>query len=93
MIVLALVHILPVNYLGGIVVALFITGVFYTWANTWRQTRKLIKEDSAEQKILEDEEVEMEREYPTALVHSLEEEQREKEKAEINERTQVAAVP
>jgi hypothetical protein len=61
-IVLALEHILPLDYLGGIVVALFITGLFYAWLNAWRQTKKLIKEDNTEQADLERENTEEETE-------------------------------
>ena len=42
MIALALFKVLPVNYLGGIVIALFIGGLCYAWLNAWRQTDKLI---------------------------------------------------
>jgi len=49
MIVLALLNILPVNYLGGIIIALFIGGLFYAWLNAWRQTSKLVKVESHEE--------------------------------------------
>ena len=42
MIALALFRILPVNYLGGIFIILFIGGLFYSWLNAWRQTKKMI---------------------------------------------------
>ena len=42
MVVLALYRILPVNYLGEIVIVLFISGLIYAWLNAWRQTDKLI---------------------------------------------------
>jgi hypothetical protein len=68
MIILALEHVLPVNYLGGIVIALFIAGLFYAWLNAWRQTEKLIKGDSLHQSQLEKEEREEETDYPYVLV-------------------------
>lgn len=83
MIVLFLLKILPVDYLGGIVVMLFISGLLYAWLNAWRQTEKLVKADSAEQPTLEEEETEMEVEYPTNLAHSAEHEMREKKEKEI----------
>jgi hypothetical protein len=43
MIALALLNMLPVYYLGGIVVALFIVGLLYSWLNAWRQGRKPIR--------------------------------------------------
>ena len=43
MIALALLNILPLNYLGGIIIGLFIAGLLYTWANAWRQTKKIIE--------------------------------------------------
>jgi hypothetical protein len=46
MITLALVHVLPLNYLGGIVIGLFILGLIYSWLNAWRQTSKMIKAES-----------------------------------------------
>ena len=79
MITLALFNILPVNYLGGIVVGLFISGLFYSWFNSWRKTNKLIKDDMSEQSMLEKEEEEMETEYPSHIVHSIEYEQSERE--------------
>lgn len=43
MVALAVVHVLPADVLGGIVVGLFMLGVFYSWLNAWRQTSKLIR--------------------------------------------------
>lgn len=48
MIFLALENILPTNYLGGIVIALFIGGLCYAWLNAWRQTNKLLKVNDGE---------------------------------------------
>ncbi len=45
MISLALLHVLPLNYLGGIVVGLFITGLIYSWLNAWRQTDEMLKKE------------------------------------------------
>ena len=41
MIILALVNVLPVNYLGILVVGLFVSGLLYIFFNAWRQTVKL----------------------------------------------------
>jgi len=46
MIALALFNVLPLNYLGGIVIALFIGGLCYAWLNAWRQTDKIIDVES-----------------------------------------------
>ena len=46
MIALALLNVLPLNYLGGIVIAMFIAGLCYAWFNAWRQTDKLIEVES-----------------------------------------------
>ena len=70
MITLALFNILPLNYLGGIVVALFITGLLYSWLNAWRQTATMVKKDSIEQPELEREETELEAEYPIIFHHA-----------------------
>ena len=48
MIFLALENILPTNYLGGIVIALFIGGLCYAWLNAWRQTNKLLAVEGRE---------------------------------------------
>jgi len=48
MIALALFKVLPVNYLGGIVIALFIGGLCYAWLNAWRQTDKIMNVESRE---------------------------------------------
>ena len=53
MIVLALFRILPVNYLGEIVIVLFISGLCYSWLNTWRQTDKLIEKEETSKKVSE----------------------------------------
>jgi Na+/H+-translocating membrane pyrophosphatase len=57
MIALALLNILPLNYLGGIIIGLFIAGLLYTWANAWRQAKKIIEspvEDRADEKKQEE---------------------------------------
>lgn len=43
MILLALFNVLPVVFLGGIVIALFIGGLFYFWFRAWRETEQMIK--------------------------------------------------
>jgi predicted tellurium resistance membrane protein TerC len=43
MIGLALLRVLPVVFLGGIVIALFIGGLFYFWLDAWRETEKMIE--------------------------------------------------
>jgi Flp pilus assembly protein TadB len=48
MITLALLHVLPLNYLGGIVVGLFVTGLIYSWLNAWRQTDEMMKKESSQ---------------------------------------------
>lgn len=53
MIVLALLRILPVNYLGEIVIVLFISGLCYSWLNTWRQTDKLIEKEETSKNVEE----------------------------------------
>ena len=53
MIALALFNVLPINYLGGMVIALFIGGLWYAWLNAWRQTDKLIDGESHE-KVIEE---------------------------------------
>lgn len=45
LIILALFRILPVNYFGEIVIVLFISGLCYSWLNTWRQTDKIIEKE------------------------------------------------
>lgn len=47
LIILALFRILPVNYFGEIVIVLFISGLCYSWLNTWRQTDKIIEKEKA----------------------------------------------
>ena len=68
MIALALLNVIPVNYLGGIVIALFIGSLVFAWLNAWRQTEDLVKKDVASQPRLEKEEIELESEYPSVLV-------------------------
>ena len=51
MIVLTLFRVLPVNYLGEIVIALFISGLCYSWLNAWRQTDKMIQREETSKKI------------------------------------------
>lgn len=48
LIVLALLGILPTNYLGGFVIAGFIGGLFFAWLNAWRQGNKLDRNESLE---------------------------------------------
>jgi hypothetical protein len=43
MIGLALMRALPVVFLGGIVIALFIGGLFYFWLEAWRETERMIE--------------------------------------------------
>lgn len=84
-IALALFHVLPVDYLGGIIIALFIAGLVYTWLNAWRQTDKLIEVDRGEQSELEEHETEIEQEYPYPFEHRAEQpEKRKKEEEEVS---------
>lgn len=48
LIVLALLGILPTNYLGGFIIAGFLGGLFFAWLNAWRQGNKLERNDSLE---------------------------------------------
>lgn len=50
MIVLALYHILPVNYFGEIVIVLFISGLVYAWLKAWRQTDRIIAQSESTEK-------------------------------------------
>lgn len=50
MILLALYHILPVNYFGEIVIVLFVSGLVYAWLNAWRQTDRIIEMAKSEEK-------------------------------------------
>ena len=68
MIALALFRILPVNYLGGIVIVLFIGGLFYSWLNAWRQTKKMIGVKSPAEISEAEKEVERERKQEEPIV-------------------------
>ncbi|MDH2900428.1 MAG: hypothetical protein PXY39_05605 [archaeon] len=59
LILLSLFNILPVNYLGGFVIAGFIGGLFFAWFNAWRQGEKMlqIENQSIEAKKKEEEPV------------------------------------
>lgn len=46
LITLSLFNILPTNYLGGLVIAGFIGGLFFFWLNSWRQGEKMLKAES-----------------------------------------------
>jgi hypothetical protein len=48
LIVLALLGILPTNYLGGFVIAGFMGGLIFAWLNAWRQGDKLDRNSSFE---------------------------------------------
>ncbi len=91
MITLALLNILPVNYLGGIVIALFIMGLLYSWLNAWRQTIKLVSKDSIEQPEFEREETELEVEYPIVFFHHAEVKPKVRELEETEKEISVAA--
>ena len=41
LIYLSLVNIVPTNYLGGLVIGLFIAGLFFAFGNTIYQTKKM----------------------------------------------------
>ncbi len=45
LILLSLYNILPVNYLGGFVIAGFVGGLFFAWLNAWRQGEKMKVEE------------------------------------------------
>lgn len=64
MIALALFRILPVNYLGGIVIVLFIGGLFYSWLNAWRQTKKMISVKSEVSRVEKETDGERKQEEP-----------------------------
>ena len=68
MIALALFRILPVNYLGGIVIILFIGGLFYSWLNAWRQTKKMISVKSVAEISKAEIETERERKHEEPIV-------------------------
>lgn len=68
MITLALFRILPVNYLGGIVILLFIGGLFYFWLNAWRQTKMMISVKSTAKISTAEKETELERKQEEPIV-------------------------
>ena len=43
LILLSIFNILPVNYLGGFVIAGFIGGLFFPWLNAWRQGEEMLQ--------------------------------------------------
>jgi len=50
MISLAILHVVPVYYFGGIVVGLFILGLFSFFFYAWHQTSKMVEEESLQAK-------------------------------------------
>jgi hypothetical protein len=50
LIVLALLNVLPTNYLGGFVIACFIGGLFFAWLNAWRQGEHFIETENSLQR-------------------------------------------
>lgn len=88
MIVVALLNLIPVDYLGGIVVALFIAGLFYAWLNAIRQTDNMIKTENRKQSAAKNEKQNVQ-ERPPSYERATEPERSQKEEA--NEEKAIAA--